>query len=422
MRERTSVFEHVRANGTVDPTWNPAPDDRVSVIAVSGSTVYVGGDFEHIGGKARDRLAALDVTTGAATEWDPNPDRGGVTAITVADSTVYVGGSFERIGGADRHGLAAVDAQTGHVTGWNPNPDGYSVDAIAVSRSTVYVGGDFDRVGGKARAGLAALDASTGEATDWNPSPENPEQGYFSVYAIAASDSTVYVGGDFDRVGGKARVGLAALDASTGTATDWNPNLADPEEDYLSPSVYTIVISGPTVYVGGDFTRVGDRQRLRVAAIDRDSGIATAWDLGLNGPGRSSLLSLLVIRCGRRRWVPVLTGVLRTATAGKTRSSIGRGWRRMSRGRRCWRRRRSAVPSMVWSDRCFSAGRQVGTVTQYSDRLLILLLKARRPSVYREQRAVAEEGRPASAYDLGRLSDSELETLESLLAKAERDA
>ena len=70
----------------------------------------------------------------------------------------------------------------------------------------------------------------------------------------------------------------------------------------------------------------------------------------------------------------------------------------------------------------FSGGKQVGTVTHYSDRLLILMLKARRPSVYREQKPAKTEDRTVSSYDLSRLSDSELETLESLLAKAERAA
>ncbi len=46
-------FVHLRADGTSAPAWHPAPDEAVTRIAVSGSTVYVGGFFEHIGGKAR---------------------------------------------------------------------------------------------------------------------------------------------------------------------------------------------------------------------------------------------------------------------------------------------------------------------------------------------------------------------------------
>ena len=39
---------------------------------MSGSTVYAGGGFTSIGGQARNSIAALDATTGAATAWDPN--------------------------------------------------------------------------------------------------------------------------------------------------------------------------------------------------------------------------------------------------------------------------------------------------------------------------------------------------------------
>jgi len=62
-------------------------------IAVSGSTVYVGGGFTSVGGQARNRLAALDASTGNATSWNPNADSW-VNALAVSGSTVYVGGEF----------------------------------------------------------------------------------------------------------------------------------------------------------------------------------------------------------------------------------------------------------------------------------------------------------------------------------------
>ncbi|GIW09479.1 MAG: hypothetical protein KatS3mg061_0536 [Dehalococcoidia bacterium] len=71
-------------------------------------------------------------------------------ALAVSGSTVYVGGLFTSVGGQARNYLAALDAATGNVTSWNPNANG-SVYALAVSGSTVYVGGDFTSVGGQAR-------------------------------------------------------------------------------------------------------------------------------------------------------------------------------------------------------------------------------------------------------------------------------
>src|SRR5712691_6844990 len=42
-------------------------------LAVDRSTLYLKGGFEHIGGKARHQLAALDTRTARANSWDPHP-------------------------------------------------------------------------------------------------------------------------------------------------------------------------------------------------------------------------------------------------------------------------------------------------------------------------------------------------------------
>jgi hypothetical protein len=51
-------------------TWNPNADFIVWNIAVSGSTVYAGGEFTNIGGQAKNYLAALNSATGLATAWN----------------------------------------------------------------------------------------------------------------------------------------------------------------------------------------------------------------------------------------------------------------------------------------------------------------------------------------------------------------
>ena len=55
----------------------PATDANGSVItlAVTGGTVYAGGDFTSIGRETRNYVASLDAVTGGVTSW--NPDAGG---------------------------------------------------------------------------------------------------------------------------------------------------------------------------------------------------------------------------------------------------------------------------------------------------------------------------------------------------------
>ncbi len=56
----------IRADGSLDPTWNPSTNGVVYALAASsdGSKVYLGGGFTTVGGQQRGRLAAVTPDTG----------------------------------------------------------------------------------------------------------------------------------------------------------------------------------------------------------------------------------------------------------------------------------------------------------------------------------------------------------------------
>jgi hypothetical protein len=94
------------------------------------------------------------------------------------------------------------------------------------------------------------------------------------VWKLLVSGPTVYVGGRFATIGGQPRNHIAALDEATGLATGWDPN--------ANGDVYALAVSGSTVYVGGDFTTIGGQPRNHIAALDAATGLATAWDPNAN--------------------------------------------------------------------------------------------------------------------------------------------
>lgn len=247
--------------------WDPhAVRDFVSAgfisMALEGTSLFVGGSFDSLGGSPGELAGAVDTRTGRSLPWRPDPNQL-VWAIATQGGTLYAGGWFTSLGPrVHRRGLAAFDARTGAVTKWNPSPDGM-IEALGVRDGQVYVGGAFSTIGGQARANVAAVDSASGLASDWNPSCNG------AVWSLAVTDSTVYVGGWFENAGGQPRRNLAGLDRVSGMATAWNP---DPND-----IVTTIAPQGAVVYVGGLFSSIGNAPRLYVAAVDADSGGATPW-------------------------------------------------------------------------------------------------------------------------------------------------
>jgi uncharacterized repeat protein (TIGR01451 family) len=286
--------------------WNPwmaylgAFYQGVSTISISGSNLFLGGDFTSVGGAARNNLAAIDAATGKATGWDPNTE-GSVFTLAVAGGTVYIGGRFNGMGGQYRSNLAAVDAATGQVKAWNPDAaitPFTGVYALAAVGSTVYVGGTFYAIGGQYRNSLAAVDATTGQATAWDPNLEG------SVSTLTVAGGTVYVGGQFNSVGGQSRNNLAAVDAATGQVKAWNPN--------ADGGVSALTVDGSTVYAGGPFTKVGGQTRNYLAALDAASGLPTAWN-----PNANNAVTALAVLNGT-----VYAGGTFTAVGGQTRDKL----------------------------------------------------------------------------------------------------
>jgi hypothetical protein len=253
--------------------WNPNANTNVTALLVVGNTVYAGGTFTNVSGMLRRRLAALDAVSGEVSpSWNANPDVSGRATVGVftllADSgnRLYVGGNFTNVGNMSRNSIAVLNRESGAVLNWNPDARAAqatasaSVNALLLDGNTLYAGGDFVRIGGTNRARIAALDATTGNATDWNPGVSN------AVNALALSGNTLYLGGAFTNVGGQARSRLAAVETSSNGATVWNPDAAGSGAQTV---VRALAVANNSLYVGGQFTQIAGEFRNRLAGILR---------------------------------------------------------------------------------------------------------------------------------------------------------
>ena len=259
-------------------------------IADGAGGWYIGGDFSEVGGLPRTRLARIRSDGQVDTAWNPGANAT-VNRLVLGGGKVYVAGTFTIIGGMVRSRLAALDADTGEfIETFAPNPDS-GVSCMTVSGSTVYVGGDFHVIGGQSRQHLAALDVATGNATAWDPSPSD------TVNVIVLSGSLAYIGGNFTSVGSTTnyRTRVAAVNTSTGVATAWNPS--------ANQSVYDLVISGSRVFLAGAFNSIGGYPRYSIGAVDLSTGnTITTWNPGAAGIVHSLALNGTTLYLGGEFW------------------------------------------------------------------------------------------------------------------------
>ncbi len=230
--------------------------DQANALAFGNGVLYVSGDFTHIGGVARDGIAALDPASGKPTAWQVHLSTGvtgtpaAVGPVAVADGVVYLSGDFNRVYGVKRElGLAAVSPRTGL-----PLPTPWvaqlfeDATAILVSHGQVLVGSDFHD------SSFAVFDARTARQLPWR----DRLGGDASTFAV--SGDTVYLGSacpntafpsncyGFDHAGGKPANSLAAVVLPAGRFTNWRPNLD------RCTLVYAIAVSGDKVLVAGYFS------------------------------------------------------------------------------------------------------------------------------------------------------------------------
>ena len=144
----------------------------------------------------------------------------------------------------------------------------------AVAGNTVFAGGEFTSVrpAGAApgtsespRKNLMSYDIRTGVHTNFAPTFDGPIQ----QLTLSADGQTLFVGGQFTKVNNQNRYRLAAFSVATGALTSLAPR--------VNSAVNAIASVGNTLYIGGSFNAIGAVPRIRLAALDASTGAVTGW-------------------------------------------------------------------------------------------------------------------------------------------------
>jgi hypothetical protein len=253
-------------------------ESAVFAVSISGSNVYIGGDFTKVGGIDANYIVRWDITdnTWHALGTGIGGQAPFVRSLAVNGGSVYVGGIFSTAGGVPTNGIALWNGSAWSTVGGGMGGTTPYVFALGFSGSDLYAGGAFDTAGTVAADGIARWNGSTWSALG---SGISNASGYSSVNAIAIIGTSIYVGGDFTLAGGGAASRIARWNGSAWSALGTGMNAP----------VSALAANNDTLYAGGEFTLAGGTAATYIAKWN-----GTAWsavDSGFNAPVRSLVFS-----------------------------------------------------------------------------------------------------------------------------------
>ena len=211
----------------------------------------------------------------------PSPYSARVWSTVTSGNVAYVGGEFSSL--APTTALAgAVDGQSGAPQPGFPKVESGEVFAATPDgRGGWFVGGSFAKLNDIQVNGLAHILGDGSLDTSFQPSivgAQNQPSKSFAVTSLALSGPWLYLGGEFTKFGARgtskaqSRNHVARVSATSGTVDpDWNPDTGN--NNATSP-VRSIAVSpdGSVAYFAGDFSTVGGQPRPGVAAFVSDGG------------------------------------------------------------------------------------------------------------------------------------------------------
>ncbi|HWW00117.1 MAG TPA: hypothetical protein VNZ64_10520 [Candidatus Acidoferrum sp.] len=185
------------------------PNSTVNAIAVSGSSVYIGGTFTNASGVTANRIAMWDganwnsLGTGSA-----NGVSGTVQAIAINGTDVYVGGTFTNAGTTVVRGIAHWDGAN-----WSGLGSGATSTSAAEVRALafgadgkLYCCGRFTNMSGITASSIARWDGTRWEALGSGLYADSP---IVRGTGLAIRGNDIYAAGTFDGAGLADSSGIA---------------------------------------------------------------------------------------------------------------------------------------------------------------------------------------------------------------------
>lgn len=246
--------------------WNPNANNTVLTIRKHNNIIFLGGVFTQLGPTLVNRIAGVDQISGTVNWSIPNGANNTVNKVflySTADSVyLFVGGAFTSIAGVARNYIATYNLTSNALTNWNPNPNNQVFEITrGPTGNTILIGGAFSNFASTSRRYICEINPPDLNYTVTSFAPEPSA----NINTIAVYDAEkLAIGGSFTSINLKNRVRLAAINLNTDEVTNWAPN--------INGSVWSLAIYGNELFIGGAFTLVDGVTRNRFASFNISNG------------------------------------------------------------------------------------------------------------------------------------------------------
>lgn len=227
-------------------TLGSGAEGAVFALAVSGGDLYAGGLFTVAGGITANRIARWNGTSWSSLGTGVSGSLAQVRALAVSGTDVYVGGTFVNAGGVSVNHIAKWDGISWSALGTGVAGFSPSVNALLVNGSNLHVGGKFSTAGGVTVNNIAIWNGSS-----WSALGNGVNGPDAQIHALGVTGTDLYVGGRFNSASGVSVHGIARWNGS-----NWS-DVGGGVTGGVLGEVRALAVSGTSIYAGGDFQNAG---------------------------------------------------------------------------------------------------------------------------------------------------------------------
>jgi hypothetical protein len=223
--------------GAANSAFTPsaATNGGVDALFASGGSLYAGGVFQTDNGLPTQNLAKINATTAALDQTftgatglvvSPCCPLEAVDAFALSGSSLYVGGDFTSYRGTAVGNLMKVDASTGVLDTTFTQTSGVFpfVSALTVANGAVYLAGQITTYRGTSLQNLGKVDAATGVLDLTFTQSLGACHGTLgcggAVWSLTSVGTKLYVGGDLTSYRGAPAYFFFPVDETSGALLD----------------------------------------------------------------------------------------------------------------------------------------------------------------------------------------------------------